>query len=156
MNTNLLDLNNDVLNIIGDYVKKDNLERKIIKDRKLRKYKQIINGKEIRFCPYFDWYYFRCVYGIKDGDITSRDLMKKYLFYKIDNDIKYIKAHARVDKIKLTKPDIRMCIWIWFQRYKFILNDKFNLNVEDENNYLDEYLTLKKLNLKSKKYLFNY
>ena len=27
MNTNLLDLNNDVLNIIGDYVKKDNDER---------------------------------------------------------------------------------------------------------------------------------
>ena len=26
MNTNLLDLNNDVLNIIGDYVKKDNSE----------------------------------------------------------------------------------------------------------------------------------
>ena len=31
MNTNLLDLNNDVLNIIGYYVKKDNLERKIKK-----------------------------------------------------------------------------------------------------------------------------
>jgi hypothetical protein len=29
MNTNLLDLNNDILNIIGDYVKKDNLEKKI-------------------------------------------------------------------------------------------------------------------------------
>ena len=28
MNTNLLDLDNDILNIIGDYVKKDNLERK--------------------------------------------------------------------------------------------------------------------------------
>ncbi len=27
MNTNLLDLNNDVLNIIGDYVKKDNNDR---------------------------------------------------------------------------------------------------------------------------------
>ncbi len=27
MNTNLLDLSNDVLNIIGDYVKKDNNER---------------------------------------------------------------------------------------------------------------------------------
>ena len=25
MNTNLLDLNNDILNIIGDFVKKDNL-----------------------------------------------------------------------------------------------------------------------------------
>ena len=79
MNTNLLDLNNDVLNIIGDYVKKDDLERKIIKDMQLRKYKQIINGKEIRFCPYFDWYCFRSIYGIKDGDITSRDLIKKYL-----------------------------------------------------------------------------
>ena len=27
MNTNLLDLNNDVLNIIGDYVKQDNADR---------------------------------------------------------------------------------------------------------------------------------
>jgi hypothetical protein len=27
MNTNLLDLNNDILNIIGDYVKKDNVDR---------------------------------------------------------------------------------------------------------------------------------
>ncbi len=33
---NLLDLNNDILNIIGDYFKKDNLERKIIKDRQIR------------------------------------------------------------------------------------------------------------------------
>ena len=156
MNFNLLDLNNDVLNIIGYYVKKDNLERKIKKDMQLRSYRQIINGKEIRFCLYFDWYYFRSIYGIKEGGITSRDLIKKYLFNQIDNDIKYIKVHARVDKIKLTKPDIRMCIWIWFQRYKFILNDKLNLNVEDENNYFDEYLTLKKLNLKKKNYSFNY
>ena len=27
MNTNLLDLNTEILNIIGDYVKKDNFER---------------------------------------------------------------------------------------------------------------------------------
>ncbi len=27
MNTNLLDLNNDILNVIGDYVKKDNADR---------------------------------------------------------------------------------------------------------------------------------
>ena len=27
MNINLLDLNNDILNIIGDYVKKDNIDR---------------------------------------------------------------------------------------------------------------------------------
>jgi hypothetical protein len=30
MNTNLLDLDNDILNIIGDYVKKDNLEKERI------------------------------------------------------------------------------------------------------------------------------
>ena len=28
-NMNLLDLDNDVLNIIGDYVKKDNIEEKL-------------------------------------------------------------------------------------------------------------------------------
>jgi hypothetical protein len=39
----LLDLDNDVLNIIGDYVKKDNLKRE------LRKEEQILKGKRIRF-----------------------------------------------------------------------------------------------------------
>jgi hypothetical protein len=34
MNTNLLDLNNDILNVIGDYVKKDNADKmeKLIKE----------------------------------------------------------------------------------------------------------------------------
>ena len=32
MSINLLDFNNDILNIIGDYVKKDNLDR-ILKDK---------------------------------------------------------------------------------------------------------------------------
>ena len=96
-------------------------------------------------------------YGIKDGDTYSKYILKKYLFYKIDNDIKYIKVHARVDKIELTKTDIRLCIWICFQRYKLIFNDyKINLNMEDENNYLDEYFRLRNINLKSKKYSFNY
>ena len=43
---NLLDLNDDILNIIGVYVKKDNLERKIIKDNQIKSDKQIINGKK--------------------------------------------------------------------------------------------------------------
>ena len=149
MNTNLLDLNDDILNIIGDSVKKDNAKRQIMNE------KQIINGKEIRFCSYPYW----SLYGF-DGDTFSKDILKKYLFLKIDNEIKYIKAQARVDKIKLTKPDIRLCILICFQRYKLILNNDYkiniNINMEDENNYFDEYLTLNKLNLKSKKYSFNY
>ncbi len=36
MNTNLLDLNNDILNLIGDYVKKDNLKREIIEKNNQR------------------------------------------------------------------------------------------------------------------------
>ncbi len=50
-----------------------------------------------------------------------------------------------------------MCIWIGFQRCEIVL--KFNeiyLNMEDEYNYLNEYLTFEKVNLKSKKYSFNY
>ena len=147
MNTNLLDLNDDILNIIGDSVKKDNAKRQIMNE------KQIINGKEIRFCSYPYW----SLYGFKDGDTISKYILKKYLFLKIDNEIKYIKAQARVDKIKLTKTDIRLCIWICFQRYKLILNNDYKINIyDDENNYFDEYLTLNKLNLKSKKYSFNY
>ena len=46
MNTNLLDLNNDVLNIIGDYVKKDNLEKKIKMVKTLMNEEQILNGKK--------------------------------------------------------------------------------------------------------------
>ena len=147
MNTNLLDLNNDILNIIGDFVKKDNAKRQIMNE------KQIINGKEIRFLPYPYW----SLYGINVGDTCSKYILKKYLFNKIDNDIIYIKAHARFEKIKLTKTDIRLCIWICFQRYKLILNNDYKINIyDDENNYFDEYLTLNKLNLKSKKYSFNY
>jgi hypothetical protein len=63
-----------------------------------------------------------------------------------------VKKYAKNDKIKLSKVDMRMCIWVCFQRCKLILDDyKLNLNMEDENNSLDEYLTEKKLKLKRKK-----
>jgi hypothetical protein len=58
MNTNLLDLDNDVLNIIGDYVKKDNLEEKIKKQEKLMNEEQILNGKKKRFGGFSSWISF--------------------------------------------------------------------------------------------------
>jgi hypothetical protein len=62
---------------------------------------------------------------------------------------------CKIDKIKLSKENIRMCIWLCFQQCKLILDDMILiLNMEVENNYLDEYLTEKKLNLKREKYLF--
>ena len=149
MNFNLLDLNNDILNIIGYYVKKDNLERKLEKDI------QIINGKEIRFHLRHYW----SIYGLSIRKPISKDIIKRYIFDNVDYDIKLIKVYAQIDKIKLTRPDLRMCFWVCFQRYFVILNDynlKIKLNIEDKNNYFDEYLTLKKLNLKKKNYSFNY
>jgi hypothetical protein len=86
---------------------------------------------------------------LKIGALFQKIILK-ILFDNFDNEMKYIKVHARVDKNKLTKPDLRLCIWLCLQRFKFILNDKnINLNIDDENNYLNEYLTLKKLNLKT-------
>ena len=49
-----------------------------------------------------------------------------------------------------------MCIWVCFKRCNFILDDyKLIINIEDEDNFFEEYLTLKKLNLKTK-YSFEY
>ena len=46
-NINLLDLDNDILNIIGGYVKKDNDERqKYLMVEKLINEEQILNGKK--------------------------------------------------------------------------------------------------------------
>ena len=68
-----------------------------------------------------------------------------------------MKGRSNMDNIKLTKPNLRMCVWICFQRFKLVLdNYRLVLDMDDENNYLDEYLTLKKLNLKRKNYSFNY
>ncbi len=46
MNTNLLDLNHDILEIIGDYLKKNILEGKIKIMKKLMNVVQIINGEK--------------------------------------------------------------------------------------------------------------
>ena len=91
MNTNLLDLNNDVLNIIGDYVKKDNIDR-------------IDNFEKVD------------------------------ILYNILN---------RIGQVKRQKPIMRQLIANYF----------YLLNIRDFK-IIDEYLTLKKLNLKNKKYSF--
>jgi hypothetical protein len=45
-----------------------------------------------------------------------------------------IKKYAKTDKIKLSKVDIRMCIWVCIQRSKYMLNRyKIYLNKENQN-----------------------
>jgi len=159
MNTNLLDLNNDVLNIIGRYVKQDNFGRQLDKEE------QVLNGKEINF-PSCSWYlHLHEVYldhkkymNRIDGHELKRGFMKRYFFEYIDLEMITMRQYMKTFKYKLSDADLRMCVWVFFQRLKFMLEDDFeyNLNIEDENNYLDEYFKLNKINLKSKKYSFNY
>ena len=148
---NLLDLNDDVLNIIGYYVKRDNFKKKLMNEE------QILNGKKIRFGEWSCWIHFSLKWdkmykGIKDKNAKQKDNIKYYIFIYIYDEILKIKKYARNDKIKLESKDIRMCIWITFQRCKIVL-DKYEiyLNMDDENNFLDEYLTKNKLNLKTVK-----
>ena len=96
MNTNLLDLNTDILNIIGDYVKKDNaiIIEKFIKES----FKQV-------------------------------DVLYSIL--------------KRIAQVKRQKPIMRTLIANYF----------YLLNIKDFG-IIYEYLTLKKLNLKNKKYSF--
>ena len=91
MNTNLLDLNNDILNIIGDYVKKDNIDR-------------------------------------------IENFEKVDILYNILNRIGQVKKNIKIMRI-------------------LIVNYFILLNIKDFE-IIDEYLTLKKLNLKNKKYSF--
>ena len=91
MNINLLDLDNDILNIIGDYVKKDNIDR-------------------------------------------IENFEKVDVLYNILN---------RIGQVKRQKPIMRTLIANYF----------YLLNIKDFG-IIDEYLTLKKLNLKNKKYSF--
>ena len=91
MNTNLLDLNYDILNIIGDHVKKDNIDR-------------IENFKKVD------------------------------ILYNILNRIGQVKRNKKIMRI-------------------LIVNYFILLNIKDFG-IIDEYLTLKKLNLKNKKYSF--
>ena len=72
-NINLLDLDNDILNIIGKKVKNDNL------NRELKKSVQILNGKHIRF----NEFEYRIPYSsliIKDKNTISKDSIKLYIF----------------------------------------------------------------------------
>ena len=74
----LSDLNKDIINIIGDFVKKDNLQRE--KDNlkrekeEIENVEQIINGKKIMFRNF-------CGNHISDTyKLNTKEAIKKYIF----------------------------------------------------------------------------
>ena len=140
---NLLDLSPDILNIIGDFVKKDNKRREI---QELKDEEQIINGIKITF-PYF------CCFEILKT-INTKETLKEYIFNYINREFPFIKKYANICKIRLSKDDKRKCAWVLFKRCKIIIErnkgyynkDVYNMDDDDEKEFFEEYLKLNKLN----------
>jgi hypothetical protein len=139
---NLLDLDNDILNIIGDFVKKDNEER----EEEIVNSEQTINGKIIMFRN------FCCSYITKP--LNTKENIKEYIYDYIDREFPDIKTYASNHRIRLSKDDKRRCAWVLFKRCKFIFNGNklvhnkviYNMDDEEEKDIFEEYLKLKKLN----------
>jgi hypothetical protein len=60
---------------------------------------------------------------IKDKNAITKDDINEYLFFEVMLVIVRVKENAKKDNIKLSKVDMRKCIWVCFQRFKFILDD---------------------------------
>jgi hypothetical protein len=138
---NLLDLDNDILNIIGDFVKKDNEER----EEEIVNSEQIINGKIIMFRNFCGDYITK--------PLNTKEDIKNYIFDYIDREFPDIKTYASNHKIRLNKDDKRRCAWVLFKRCKLIFvpnklhHNKVIYNMDDEEkDIFEEYLKLKKLN----------
>ena len=144
---NLLDLDNDILNIIGGFVKKDNKirERDELMDRK-----QIINEKTIQFRNFNSSKICRSV--------NTKEDMKEYIFDYFNMEFSDIKTYASNAKIRLSNDDKRKCFWILFKRCKLIIKrnkvyynkDVYNMDDNEEKEFFMEYLKLKNLSLPQK------
>ena len=144
---NLLDLDNDILNIIGDFVKKDNKEREHKEIKEVMDKEQIINGKTIEFRN------FRsseiCI------SVNTKEAIKEYIFDYFNMEFPDIKTYASNAKIRLSNDDKRKCFWILFKRCKLIINrnkeyynkDVYNMDDNEEKEFFMEYLKLKNLSL---------
>ena len=149
---NLLDLSTDILNIIGDFVKKEKeREERERKDNKKREREeilnseQIINGKIIMFRNFCGDYITK--------PLNTKEDIKEYIFDYIDREFPDIKTYASNHKIRLNKDDKRRCAWVLFKRCKLIFetnelyHNKAIYNMDDEEkDIFEEYLKLKKLN----------
>jgi hypothetical protein len=150
---NLLDLSTDILNTIGDFVKKDNKEREE-REREEREERereeivnseQIINGKIIMFRNFCGDYITK--------PLNTKEDIKNYIFDYIDREFPDIKTYASNHRIRLNKDDKRRCAWVLFKRCKLIFgrnklyHNKVIYNMDDEEkDIFEEYLKVNKLN----------
>jgi len=152
---NLLDLSTDILNTIGDFVKKEKereereeREREESEDREREEIvnsEQIINGKIIMFRNFCGEYITK--------PLNTKEDIKNYIFDYIDREFPDIKTYASNHKIRLSKDDKRKCAWVLFKRCKLIFgrnklyHNKVICNMDDEEkDIFEEYLKVNKLN----------
>jgi hypothetical protein len=136
---NLLDLRPDILNIVGDFVK-----RREIKE--LMDEEQIINGKTIKIGTFIMTCFIK--------PLNTKEDLKKKIFHCIDIDFQEIKKYAKKRRVRLINDDMRKCFLILFKRYKILLDinkgyynkDVYNMDDDDEKEFFEEYLKLNKLN----------
>jgi len=145
---NLLDLSTDILNTIGDFVRKEK-EREEREEREREEIvnsEQIINGKIIMFRNFCGDYITK--------PLNTKEDIKNYIFDYIDREFPDIKTYASNHKIRLNKDDKRRCAWVLFKRCKLIFvpnklhHNKviYNMDDDEEKEIFEEYLKLKKLN----------
>jgi hypothetical protein len=152
---NLLDLSTDILNTIGDFVKKEKereereeREREESEDREREEIvnsEQIINGKIIMFRNFCGEYITK--------PLNTKEDIKNYIFDYIDREFPDIKTYASNHRIRLNKDDKRRCAWVLFKRCKLIFgrnklyHNKVIYNMDDEEkDIFEEYLKVNKLN----------
>ena len=152
MNINLLDLNADILYIIGNYVKKDN-ERRIDKEDDFEKTDFIMNRLkennkfnkyEINEAIYSQLFKNCCTEEEIKEYVETRNLTNYFIVDDIGkNSIKLFKI-IKKSGWNDDKPSMR----------HLIVNYLYVNNIRDIET-IDMYLTLMKLNLKQKKYPFS-
>ena len=107
---------------------------------------QIINEKKIIFPTFCGGEIFRT--------LNTKEAIKEYIFDYIMTNFPNIKKYAKIYDIRLSKDDKRKCAWILFKRCKniFATNKQlyktvfYNMDDDDDKDFFEEYLTLKKLN----------
>ena len=134
---NLLDLRPDILNIVGDFVK-----RREIKE--LMDEEQIINGKTIEIGSF--------IITNTSAPLNTKEDIKDFIFWYIDLEFKEIKKYAKKRKVRLSNDDMWKCFLISFKRCKILLDinkgyynkDVYNMDDDEENGIFEEYLKVNK------------
>jgi len=128
---NVLDSSTDILNIIGNFVKKELMDEE-----------QIINGKTIKFGTFINTNIV--------VPLNTKEDIKDFIFFYINLYFQQIKKICKKRKVRLINDDIWECFFILFKRCKILLDinkeyykkNVYNMDDDEEKDIFEEYLKL--------------